>query len=107
KKSCHDFLVTLADGTKLAHEILACEPAKGTVRVLARVPLLSSTVDTPLLIYYGNPAATDQSNRTGVWDSNTRMVLNFVGGAVSDSTSNAINATVAGGAPAAITDSPI
>src|SRR5205823_13898669 len=102
-----DFLVTLADGTKLAHELVACDAVKGTVRAFARVPSLSSTDDTPLLVYYGNPAATDQSNRTGVWDSNTKMVLNFAGGALTDSTSNGINATVAAGAPAPISDSPV
>src|SRR5262245_59641432 len=100
KSRCQDFLVTLTDGTKLAHEILACDAAKGTVHAFARVPSLSSANDTALLIYYGNALAADQSNRTGVWDSNTKMVLNFAGGVLTDSTSNNINATVAGGAPA-------
>ena len=107
KSGCQDFLVTLADGTKLSHEVVACDAAKGTVHVFARVPSLSSTNDTALLVYYGNPAATDQSNRAGVWDSNTKMVLNFTGGVLTDSTSNGINATVAGGAPAPTSDSPV
>src|SRR5262249_3806310 len=97
KSGCQGFSVTLADRTQLAHEVVACDPAKGTVHVFARVPSLSSTDDTALLVYYGNPSATDQSNRTGVWDSNTKMVLNFTGGVLTDSTSNGINATVAAG----------
>src|SRR5262249_60270513 len=37
KSSCEDFLVTLADGTKLDHKILTCDAAKRTVRAIARV----------------------------------------------------------------------
>jgi hypothetical protein len=107
KSSCQDFLVTLPDATKLAHEILACDAEKGTVHAFVRVPSLSSTADTTVLLYYGNPAATDQSNRIGVWDSTTKMVLNFVGGALADSSSNGISAKVGGGAPKGIGDSPI
>jgi hypothetical protein len=98
KSSCQDFLVTLPDGTKLAHEILTCDAEKGTVHAFARVPSLSSTTDTTLLLYYGNPTATDQGNRIGVWDSNTKMVLNFIGGALTDSSSNGISVKVGSGA---------
>src|SRR5215467_13057228 len=51
KSGCQDFLVTLTDGTKLAHEVVACDAAKGTVHAFARVPSLSSTDDTALLVY--------------------------------------------------------
>ena len=94
--ACQDFLVTLADGTKLDHEILQCDAAAGTVHAFVRVPSLSPAADTPLYIYYGNPNASDQSNPRGVWNSGYKAVLHFKGGAAADSTSNALNATAHG-----------
>ena len=39
-----------------------------------KIPTLLSSTDTEIYMYYGNSAATDQSNPTGVWDSNFKMV---------------------------------
>lgn len=106
RPDCHDLLFTLADGTKLAHEILACDAAAGTVKALVTIPSLSATADTPILLYYGNASAANQENVTGVYDTATQMALNWKGNP-NDSTSNGVNATVAAGAPAYVTDSPI
>jgi hypothetical protein len=100
QSSCHDFLVTLADGTKLNHEIRKCDATEGTVHAMVRVPSLSSSADTPLLVYYGNASAADQSNPSGVWDANFKLVL--PGGGLTDATTNHINATLHGNTPQTI-----
>ncbi len=64
----NDILFTADDGTtKLDHEIEKYDPATGELVAWVRVPLLSYTADTTLYMYYGNAAATDQSNKNGVW----------------------------------------
>jgi hypothetical protein len=101
-----DILFTAADGaTKLAHEIESYNPSTGQLVAWVNTPAVSPTSDTMIFMYYGNASATDQQNRTGVWDSNYGGVwhLGTVGGALStnDSTSNANNATVIGTASVA------
>ncbi len=68
----NDILFTSSDGsTKLDHEIESFTQSNGTLVAWVRIPTLSASVDTSIYMYYGNPSAADQSNKTGVWDANT------------------------------------
>ncbi len=69
-----DILFTDGSWTKLDHEIEMFDHATGRLVAWVRVPSLSSTTDTILYIYYGNPTASNQENVAGVWDSNFKMV---------------------------------
>ncbi|MHA2248493.1 MAG: DUF2341 domain-containing protein, partial [Candidatus Hodarchaeales archaeon] len=66
-----DILFTDSLGNKLDHEIeLFDQTGNGTHAYLitwVRVPSLSSTTDTNILMYYGNNAVGNQENPEGVW----------------------------------------
>ena len=63
-----DVRFELEDGTKLAHEVEAYDPAAGQLSAWVRLPTLSEDADTRLFIYYGNPAlAADESNAATLW----------------------------------------
>ncbi len=65
-----DFLFTTSDGiTKLCHEIRSWDIATCRLRVYVKIPRLSPHRDTLLFLYYGNPDATNQEDRCGVWQS--------------------------------------
>ena len=65
------------------------------VIVWVKVPLLSSTADTLLYMYYGNPTCENQQNSTAVWDANYKLVLhlNENTDTLYDSTINGTNGT--------------
>jgi hypothetical protein len=90
-----DILFTDSSGTlKINHELESYNPATGQMIAWVQVPSLSPAADTMLYIYYGNAAAADQQNKTGVWDSNYAGVWHLPNGTVlsaNDSTSNANN----------------
>ena len=50
------------------------------------VPNLSSSSDTEIYMYYGNSVAPDQSDTSGVWDSNFKMVQHLNNGVINSST---------------------
>ena len=52
-----------------------------------KVPTVSSSSDTKIYMYYGNPLASDAEDPTNVWDSNYLMVQHM-GADLEDSTSN-------------------
>lgn len=87
-----DFVITAADGvTKLNHEIETYAPSTGALIAWVQMPFLSPTSTNQLFIYYGNAAATDQSNKNGVWDSNYKGVYHLSNGTtlnLNDSTAN-------------------
>ncbi len=65
-----------------------------------QVPTVSHSTDTVIYLHYGNSSiTTDQSNKTGTWDSNFKAVWhldesgNGTSGEYEDSTSNGNNAT--------------
>ncbi len=61
-----DILFTAADGlTKLNHELERY--ATGTLIAWVKVPLLSSTEDTEIYLYYGNGGAGPQQSVAAVW----------------------------------------
>jgi hypothetical protein len=104
--SGNDIMFTSSDGTtKLDHEIEKWDKTTGELVAWIRIPTLSHTTDTVIYMYYGNSSAADQSNKTGVWDSNYKGVWHLSESSTSsnrlDSTSNANaltnNASVTGG----------
>jgi len=72
----------------------------GAVNYWVQVPVLSHTTDTVIYMFYGNSAVTtDQSNKTGVWDSNYRAVWHLSNGTTltaNDSTSGGHNGSLQG-----------
>jgi len=83
-----DVLFTDVAGARLAHEIEHYDAASGDLVAWVRIPGLSSTTDTVVYLYYGNPTATNQQNPASVWDSHYVMVqhLEEISGDHNDST---------------------
>ena len=95
KDNGDDILFTASDGvTKLSHEIENFDKTTGTLVAWVKVPILYDNANTIIYMYYGNPSATNQENRAGVWDDNFKMVQHMRDNSTStilDSTSNANN----------------
>jgi len=86
----NDFLFTTSDGTtKLNYEIEKYDSSTGHLTAWVNVPVLSSTEDTILYIYYGNKNVSSQQNPNAVWDSNFLAIhhLEDSNTSASDSTS--------------------
>jgi hypothetical protein len=90
-----DFVFTDANNMKLDHQIELYDSATGHLIAWVKVPHLSSTTDTILYMYYGNPTCENQQNPTAVWDENYKLVLhlNENTGIQYDSTINGNNGT--------------
>jgi hypothetical protein len=96
----NDIVFTASSGNdKLNHEIESYTSPSGHLVAWVNVPGLSSTVDTVLYMYYGNPSAANQQNGTSVWDSDFKMVqhLSETSGTQHDSTANGNDGTASGG----------
>ena len=97
----YDILFTSANGTsKLDYDRESFDWNTGNLIAWVRVPILSSTTDTVLYMYFGNPGAADQQNGPGVWDGNYAAVYHMSqspAGAIYDSTSNHLDLTSHGG----------
>jgi len=98
KPNGDDIIFVESQGSKLHHEIELYENGTGHLVAWVNVPLLSSTSDTKLYLYYGNPNATSQENSSAVWDSDFVMVQHMEESAETlyDSTSNGNDGTVYG-----------
>ncbi|MFX1513218.1 MAG: DUF2341 domain-containing protein, partial [Promethearchaeota archaeon] len=89
-----DIFFTDSTGKKLAHEIEYYERfySSTQARLVTWVETnLSSTVDTVISMYYGNPLAEIQENHTAVWDTNYAAVWHLnedPTDSISDSTIN-------------------
>jgi len=98
----NDILFTDETSTiKLAHEIERWDNSTGELIAWVKVPSVSSTTDTEIILYYGNPFAAPQQSPTQVWDSSYRMVQHLnesggVGTTLVDSTANANDGSVLG-----------
>ena len=91
--------VNNATGTKLNHEIELFENITGKLIAWVNVSSLSSTVNTVLYVYYGNPSCSNQENPQGVWDSSSYVMvqhLNETSGICYDSTSHNYDGTPVG-----------
>jgi hypothetical protein len=60
--------------TKLPWEMENYVPGTGETEAWVSVPNVSSSADTTIYMCYGGSMITDQSNKTGVWDSNYKGV---------------------------------
>ncbi len=92
------FTSDAAGTSTLAFEQESYNGSTGAANYWVKVPTVSHTTDTVIYLFYGNASVTtDQSNKTGVWDSNYVLVShlsnNAANTAVTDSTSNANNLT--------------
>ncbi|HTY53071.1 MAG TPA: DUF2341 domain-containing protein [Methanomicrobiales archaeon] len=68
QSSGNDLIFTLADGTtKIPLKIESYSPATGALTAWVKVPYLSSGSDTQLFMYYQNPSAQNQQDRTTDW----------------------------------------
>ena len=89
-----------ASGTTMLPFEQASYSATGSVQYWVKVPTVSHTYDTVIYMFYGNSSiTTDQSNKTGTWDSNYKGVWHLPNGttlSANDSTANANNGTVSG-----------
>ena len=91
-----DLVFTAADGvTQLDYEISSYSAANGQLVAWVRIPSLSASANTVVYLYYGNAAATNQQNVTGVYDSSTVAVyhLNESAGPYVDVTTHQNNST--------------
>jgi hypothetical protein len=91
-----DILFTSANGqTKLDHEIESYTSASGILVAWVRIPSLLTSANTDIFMYYGNASATSQQNKTGVWDSNYRLIwhMSDTSGQHLDSSSKVHNST--------------
>lgn len=90
-----DLVFTSSDGiTKLSHEL------EGPLTAWVKVPKITTTKDTVLYVYYGNPSSVDQSRSADVW-SNGYVAVQHLNqpptSSLRDSSSNSNNATSVGG----------
>ncbi len=97
-----DILFTLSDGTtKIPHEIEKYNPTSGQqeMEIWVKVPLLSSSVNTILFMYYGNASSGSQQTPANVWDNHFAMIqhLEEVTGTHYNSASTAYDGVPSGG----------
>ncbi|MFZ1073947.1 MAG: DUF2341 domain-containing protein, partial [Verrucomicrobiia bacterium] len=98
--SGNDIRFTASDGfTVLPYEREKYTSTNGALVAWVNVPILSHTTDTVLFMYYGNSSASDQQNKTAVWDTNYLGVWHLgqtptgASGDMADSTAGANNGT--------------
>ena len=89
-----DILFTSVNGVKLDHQIVSY--GAGHLVAYVRLPVLGSSEDTVVLMYYGNGGAASQANPSGVWDSGSSLVLHLDAQTL-DSTVNGNNGNAQGG----------
>jgi hypothetical protein len=78
------------NSSKLNHEIELYDSGLGTGVFWINIPILSSSMDTKVWMYYGNLDCLNQENIIATWNSDYVMVqhLNEVSGSIYDSTVN-------------------
>jgi hypothetical protein len=105
-----DILFTNSDGvTPLNFEIEHYVSSTGELEAWVKMPAIATSSNTLFYIYYGNPAATSSlQNATNTWDANYTAVWHMasVNGsttfATKDSTVNANNGAIVGGATSTV-----
>jgi len=88
--------------TQLNHELVYFNSGTGQLISWVNVTSLSSSVNTTIFMYYGNNDTVNQSNPTGVWDSDYIAVYHMDGSdytGITDSTINYLNASSDSGSP--------
>ena len=93
----YDIVFTNADNSSLLDfEIEEYNGTAGTLVAWVRIPTLDHDANTTIRLWYGNSAATDWSNPTGVWDTNYKGVWHLLGDGTTslpESTSNSNTGT--------------
>jgi hypothetical protein len=96
----NDILFTSSNGVaKLSHDIEKYTSSTGNLVAWVKVPSLSSSVDTDLYMYYGNPTCGSQQDKINVWDTNFKGIWHLkedpsgTAPQMKDSTSNGNNGT--------------
>jgi len=91
------FILYSDNSTQLNHEIESYD-GEGNLTAWVNIPYLSSSVDTNIWMYYGNPPCDSQENVTGTWNDNYAMVqhLQEISGVHYDSTQYENNGTQLG-----------
>jgi hypothetical protein len=95
----YDIKFTASDGeTQFNHEIERYIPVNGELLAWVNVTSLSSSSDTEIYMYYGNPDSGDQSNPEGVWDDFYAGIwhMSEMNETAYDSTSNNVDGTPMG-----------
>ena len=106
------FDIAFTDSTglvQLDYEREEFDSNTGELVAWVRIPNLSSSVNTVIYLYYGDPDATDQANPVGVWDSNFQGVWHLeelvadeaVGGTHTDSSGTGNDGTQNNNGPVA------
>lgn len=72
-----DFVFVDENDSRLSYEIESYQNTSGHLVAWIEIPFVSSTSFTTFYLYYGNPNANDQQNRTALWDTNYKMVLHL------------------------------
>jgi MSHA biogenesis protein MshQ len=86
--------------TKYSHEIETYNSENGHLVVWVKIPFLSSTQDTSIYMYYGNPSTTNQQDVEGTWYNGFKAVYHLkesrstTAGHFKDSTSNNYDGTL-------------
>jgi uncharacterized repeat protein (TIGR02543 family) len=89
-----DILFTTKTGIILSHEIEYYDSTSGKLVAWINISYLSSTLDTHIYIYYGNPTCGNQQDPAGTWNNNFMSVHHLKetwgtqAGRFKDSTSN-------------------
>jgi len=103
-----DIVFVDAEGRKLSHEIESFATTTGALIAWVKLPVLSSTHDADIFMYYGNAGAANQETPGGVWDDDFKGVWhmdNSATASTTDSTKYANNGSTIG--PVASTTSKI
>ena len=87
-----DFVFIDATNTlQYSHEIEYYDDTSGELVAWVNIPFLSSTQDTIVYLYYGNPSCSNQENLPGVWNEDFLMIHHMTGGSYSDLDDSTIN----------------
>ncbi len=102
-ESGYDLIFTLADISQvLDHELEKYDPTSGELVVWIKIPSLSASVDTDILMFYGNASVSSDPSTESVWDNGFVAVWHLAqdptapGPQIDDSTSNNFHASSSG-----------
>lgn len=88
-----DIFFTSSDGTtKLSHELESYSGSTGAVLAWVKVPVVATSTDTVLYMYYGNTSSSVQASPTSTWDGAMKGVWHFNNNLL-DATSNVNHGT--------------
>jgi hypothetical protein len=101
----NDIRFTDSDGAtllKYEKESMSISGGLATGRYWVRVPLIKSSSNTTLYVYYGKSGAADGSDKNNVWDANYNSVWHFSEGTgtITRDSKNNMTGTLMGGANA-------